>query len=150
MRTESGGRVRNNAISGIAPLAGLEALTSLNLPYNDIADVTPLAELRSLTWLGLWSNAISDIAPLAGLISLRELYLTRNGISDIAPLVANNGLGSGDTLNLEGNLLSARSLDDYVPALQARGVEVTFDAPETPGRRRSSRRHPGPCNAYRL
>ena len=141
-----------NAISDIAPLAGLEALTSLNLAANDIADVTPLAELRSLTWLGLWNNAISDIAPLAGLISLselylnyngisdiaplarlislRELYLTRNGISDIAPLVANDGLGRGDTLALEGNLLSARSLDDDIPTLQERGVEVTFDAPE--------------------
>ena len=120
----------DNAISDIAPLAGLEALTSLDLPANNIADVTPLAELRSLTWLGLWNNAISDIAPLAGLISLSELYLNYNGISDIAPLVANDGLGSGDTLALEGNLLSARSLDDDIPALQGRGVAVTFDAPE--------------------
>ena len=120
----------NNDISDIDPLAELRSLSWLGLGNNAISDVDPLAELRSLSWLNLGGNAIADIAPLARLISLRELYLTRNGISDIAPLVANDGLGSGDTLALEGNLLSSRSLDNDIPVLQERGVEVTFDAPE--------------------
>ena len=134
----------DNAISNIAPLAGLDALVWLDLgghaifhsgvdlylSSNAISDIAPLAGLDALTWLDLGGNAISDIAPLAGLEALTSLNLGRNVISDIAPLVANDGLGSGDTLALEGNLLSAWSIDIEIPELQERGVEVTFDAPE--------------------
>ena len=119
-----------NTIADIAPLAGLEALTSLGLSRSGISNIAALAQLRSLTRLYLGGNAISDIAPIAALGALTELYLDNNTISDIAPLVANDGLGSGDTLALEGNPLSARALDTDIPTLQGRGVEVTFDAPE--------------------
>ena len=141
-----------NDIYDMAPLARLDSLTWLHFDYNDTADFAPLAELRSLTWLSLNSNAISDLAPIAGLglltelslndnaISdlapiaglglLTELSLNDNAISDLAPLLANDGLGSGDTLALKGNPLSPRAIDTDIPALQERGVEVTFDAPE--------------------
>ncbi len=119
-----------NAIFDLAPLAELRSLTRLDIHSNDLTTIAPLRELRSLTWLRLYSNAVSDIAPLTELTSLENLYLHNNAISDIAPLVANDGLSSGDILTLEGNPLSAKSLDTDVPLLQDRGVEVTFDAPE--------------------
>ena len=141
-----------NAISDIAPLGELGSLATLDLGYNDISDIHALAGLGSLTTLNLYNNVISDIAPLgelgslatlylgyndiadihalAGLDSLTMLGLDNNAISDIAPLVANDGLGSGDTLALERNPLSARARDTDIPMLQERGVDVTFDAPE--------------------
>ena len=142
----------NGRVLDLAPLAKLRSLTHLALNGNDISDVAPLSELRSLTWLHLGGNAIFDIAPLAGLDALRQLVLAFNGISDIAPLaelrwltfldlggnaisdisplVANGGLGSGDTLGLRRNPLSAKALEADIPTLQERGVEVRFDAPE--------------------
>ena len=119
-----------NDIFDLVPLAGLDSLTWLHFDYNDTANFAPLAELRSLTWLSLNSNAISDLAPIAGLGLLTELSLNDNAISDLAPLLANDGLGSGDTLALKGNPLSPMAIDTDIPALQERGVEVTFDAPE--------------------
>ena len=123
----------DNAVADIAPLAELRSLTSLSLGGNAVSDIAPLSELRSLTSLSLGGNAVSDIAPLSELRSLRWLYLRDNAISDIASLVANDGLGDGDSLWLKGNPLSARALDTDIPALQERGVWVTFDAPLTEG-----------------
>jgi len=42
--------------------------------------------------------------------------------------VANVGLGEGDEIYLQGNPLSADSLNIYIPQLQARGVTVFYDA----------------------
>ena len=119
-----------NPISDIASLAQLEALTSLSLSYIAISDIAPLARFEALTTLVLRDNAISDIATLAELDSLRFLALDRNAISDISPLLENDGLGTGDTLALVGNPLSAKALDTDIPILQGRGVEVRFDVPE--------------------
>jgi len=40
--------------------------------------------------------------------------------------VENDGLGSGDILQLEGNPLSENSIEVYIPQLIARGVIVVF------------------------
>ena len=47
-----------------------------------------------------------------------------NMISDIEPLVENDGLDSGDYINLTGNFLEQTSLEMHVPTLLQRGVEV--------------------------
>ena len=122
---------RNNTIFDLTPIAGLDLLTGLDLSSNAISDLAPIAGLNRLTRLNLTYNAISNLVPIAGLGLLAELNLTDNAISDIAPLVANDGLGSGDTLTLEGNPLSAEALDTDIPSLEERGVEVAFDAPGT-------------------
>ena len=122
--------LHGNAVSDVAPLAPLRSLTELWLEGNAISDIGPLGELGSLTSLLLSYNNIADIHALAELDSLTRLDLHNNAISDISPLVANDGLGSGDTLALEGNPLSASALEADIPTLQERGVEVTFDAPE--------------------
>ena len=121
---------RNNTIFDLTPIAGLDLLTELDLSYNAISDLAPITGLNRLTRLNLTYNAISNVVPIAGLGLLAELNLTDNAISDIGPLVANDGLGSGDTLTLEGNPLSAKALDTDIPSLEERGVEVAFDALE--------------------
>ena len=122
----------SHAVKDLSPLADLTRLTSLHLPGKSISDISAVADLTNLTWLNLWGNPISDISPVAGLTNLTDLYLGGgNNISDISPLVANTGLGSGDTVNVQGNPLSYQSIHTHIPTLQSRGVTVEFDADET-------------------
>ena len=81
-----------------------------------------------MTTLELDDNSISNISPLEDLTSLTTLELNDNSISDISPLVSNTGLGTGDSVDLAGNPLSYPSLYTltFLPALQARGVTVSF------------------------
>ena len=90
---------------GIKSLIGLEAATNLQhvaMGGNQIADLTPLANLDSLRYLYLIGNQVSDLAPLVHLPKLRFL-------------------------DLKGNSpLSDASINDHVPALERRGVEVVL------------------------
>ena len=71
-------------------------------------------------------NEISDISPLVDLTNLNKLRLWDNQISDISPLVQNEGLGSGDYIDLLDNPLSSDSINIYIPQLQAREVTVDY------------------------
>jgi len=115
-------------VAGVAALvwAADPSLTTFHLVNNQISDISPLANLTSLRYLYLRFNQISDISPLAGLTSLRSLGLNENQISDIKPLVDNPGLGEGDRADLRENPLSEQSINEYIPALRARGVTVDY------------------------
>ena len=118
----------------IRVLKGLESapnLRNLFLLDNSISDLTPLAGLTNLRFLALQNNAVSDLTPVIGLTNLIFLGLQNNAVSALSPLVENTELGTKDTVNVMGNLLSYLSLHTHIPALQARGVEVLFD-PRTP------------------
>ena len=114
----------NNRIADLGPLASLTHLDILYLNGNQITDIQPLAGLTSLTNLLLSANQISDLTPIEGLTNLQNLFLDLNQISDLAPLVANPGLGSGDTIGVRWNPLSATAVQTQVPALEARGATV--------------------------
>ena len=116
--------------AGINNLTGLEGATNLKvlwLTNNDISDISVLVGLTKLMHLNFYDNDISDISVLAGLTNLTSLGLGANNISDISPLVANTGLGSGDEVYMQGNLLSYASINTHIPTLQSRGVTVEFD-----------------------
>ena len=119
-------RLGGNRIGDVRSLANLTRLEWLELHYNEIVDVDPLASLTGLGWLQLDYNEIVDVGPLAALTGLGSLGLRTNQIKDIGPLVANTGLGEGDKVDLRDNPLSARAILEQIPALRARGVEVTF------------------------
>ena len=119
--------LRGNDIADISPLAGLTNLTDLYLRSNDITDISALAGLTNLTDLDLRGNDIADISPLAGLTNLTYLNLAGNNISDVAPLAANTGLGRGDRVDVTSNPLNTESIGSQIPALQARGIEISFD-----------------------
>ena len=141
--------LKRNNITDISALSGLTNLTKLFLGRNNITDVSALSGLTNLTLLFLERNNITDISALSGLTNLTELFLERNNItnvnalsgltelsilnlfnnniSDLAPLVENTGLDSGDEVEVRGNPLSATSTNMHVPALETRGVTVTFD-----------------------
>jgi Leucine-rich repeat (LRR) protein len=107
-------------------MSDLESLTMLEAPGRGISDISTLANLTNLGYLVLGNNDISDISPLAGLTNLELLSLWYNNISDISALVDNAGLSGGDTVNLMDNPLSAESINNYIPQLEARGVTVDY------------------------
>jgi hypothetical protein len=63
---------------------------------------------------------------LQNLLNLSYVRLWDNQITDIKPLVDNSGIGDGDIVALTGNPLNEKTLDEYIPALQARGVTITW------------------------
>ena len=95
--------VQDGAVSDLAPLADLTALTVLSLNRNEIADVSALGALESLTVLSLNRNEIADVSALRALESLTTLYLWGNAISDVSALRA---LESLTRLNLRNNAIS--------------------------------------------
>ena len=119
--------LESNDIVDISGLAGLTHLTTLNLARNDIVDISGLAGLTHLTTLNLARNDIVDISGRAGLTNLTTLDLKNNNISDLTPLAADTGLGSGDIVDVRQNRLDAASIGTLIPALQARGVSISYD-----------------------
>lgn len=141
-----------NKVEDLAPLSGLKSLQRLNLIVNQIEDVSPLAELTDLIRLELYGNEISDISPLEnlrqlqtfsaggnwitdisvleGMTDLEEINLSFNDISDISPLVKNPGIGEGDRLQLQINLLDlspgSQAMKD-IQTLLERGAEVQYE-----------------------
>ena len=123
-------RLLGNAVTDVSPLAGLIQLIQLQLGGNSLADVSALAGLIRLKYLYLSNTAVSDVAPLKALTQLTVLDLRYNTISDVSPLVGLNLTGTewnSTGLYLEGNPLNYASLHTHIPAMQARGIEVTFD-----------------------
>ena len=116
-------------LTDIGPVQHMPRLVRLHLHNNNIEDIAPLAALEQLDELGLQGNRISNIEALAGLENLRTVIFQDNQITDIGPLVANAGLDEGDKVDLRENPLSREALERDIPALQARGVEVLYDAP---------------------
>ena len=121
--------LRSNAISDLTPLANLDQLRKLYLRSNRISDLTPLANLTLLNYLSLDDNAISDLTPLADLTRLRELDVSGNQVSDLSPLI---GLASPPlgirVLKTWNNPLSEASINEHIPTLQSRGVDVSFSS----------------------
>ncbi len=116
----------NNRIEDISALSKLANLTELWLWNNQIEDISALSGLTNLTRLSLGRNNITDTSALSGLTNLTMLILKSNHISDLAPLAANKGLGRGVTVDVTDNPLNAASESMHIPALQTRGVSVSF------------------------
>ena len=69
-------RLRNNAVSTLAPLADL-GLEYLDIGGNEITDLTPLAGLPALREVRLGSNPVQDFSPLAPLVRTGLLVVWR-------------------------------------------------------------------------
>jgi len=116
--------IASSTIKDITPLANLTELRIVNFNFNQIEDISPLANLTKLEWLYLADNKVKDISVLEKLENLERIRLWDNQIEDILPLVKNKGLGKGDLISLQGNPLNEKSINEYIPALRARGVYV--------------------------
>ena len=114
-----------NGVS-LSALSKLESLQELYLQNNAITAIYYLDGLTNLRGLNLAYGIICDISPLQHFVQLEYLNLAQNKITDIEPLVNNVGLSQGATVILEDNPLSQVSVEQYIPALQDRGVIVKW------------------------
>ena len=143
----------NNKISDVSPIAKLTHLKTLYLSDNKVMKLIPLSQLTQLEYINLSNNTISDIPPsLAGMMQLKSLnlsynnisdvtsltqmknletlFLNNNNISDISPLVELNLTGTERNttgLFLKNNPLNNEAIQTHIPAMQARGIVVSFD-----------------------
>ncbi|MEA1993123.1 MAG: leucine-rich repeat domain-containing protein [Euryarchaeota archaeon] len=120
----------DNNISDLSPITNLTNVRELILSKNDISDISPLSSLTSLQELDLAMNNISNISALSDPPQIEELYIFDNNITDISPLMNNPRIDSGDTIFLDHNPLSKQSIEEYIPALEERGVEVMWNSGE--------------------
>ena len=112
-----------NQISDLTPLANLDMLRTLHISSNQISDLTPLANLDMLRTLGFPHNQVSDLTPLTNLSNLQDVYFKQNNVSDLSPLTA---LPYLKRLDARVNPLSETSINEHIPALQSRGVDVSI------------------------
>jgi len=131
----------NNNISDISPLAVLTNLKELDLSNNSIHNIFPLFTLTDLRGLNLQRNDIRDITQIKGMSKIgeheehwigAELDLSHNQISDITPLIENFGINEGDKVDISNNPLNSKSLEIYIPVLESRGVELTWEPIKKP------------------
>ncbi|MFC1729901.1 leucine-rich repeat domain-containing protein [candidate division KSB1 bacterium] len=113
-------------IQDISPLANLTKLKFIHLELNNISDISALRNSVLLERLYISDNRIKDISVIKYLINIEILRLRNNQIEDILPLVENTGIGNGDAVLLSGNPLNEQSVNVYIPALQDRGVNVSY------------------------
>ncbi len=121
--TELRGLAVGSNVQDISPVAGLILINDLtvNGPFTDLS---PIAKLADLTNLEIKDTKDSDIRVLATLTKLSRVYLDGCPITDIKPLVDNAGLQGGTMVSLTGCPLDDKSKNEYIPALQKRGVLV--------------------------
>ena len=115
-----------NDVSDISALSALTELSYLNLNDVGLSNLSPMSGLKQLSRLSLMRNKIVDVSALTKLSALYSLDLRENQISDVGPLVANAGLDDGDVVDLRNNPLSTVSINDHIPSLEARGVDVSW------------------------
>jgi len=122
----------NGSLTNLNPLSGLTSLNRINLNGTGVSNLTPLSGLTNLRQLflrkdgaNITGNTISDVSALMGLTNLFTLELQHNEVANIAPLAGNMGLGTGDTISLQGNPLNFAAYDTYIPALENRGARVS-------------------------
>ncbi len=121
---------RNADIQDLTGLEHASKLDWLNLDSNNISDISALSGLTNLTQLYLFNNNISDTSALSALTNLTHLHLRYNNISDMSPLLALNLTGTqwdSTGLDIRNNPLNNEAIRTHIPAMQARGIVLSFD-----------------------
>ncbi len=116
-----------NSVTDVAPLQYLSGLEFLNLSRTGFQDLVLLENFSELQTLLLQEDNLKSIEPLAELTRLTLLRLDDNYIQDLTPLEQNVGLGTGDTVTLDGNCLNislGSEASRIIAELESRGVAV--------------------------
>lgn len=119
----------NNKVTDLSLFPKLLSIFRLHLSNNQITDISDLPISQTLRDLNLSNNQISDISVLTN-FDLYDIGLGDNQISDIKPLVDNiyfnNDLYDSRRVSLYNNPLNQQSIEEYIPILEARGIEVLY------------------------
>ena len=113
-----------SSVNDISALTNLTNLRQIELSENKISDINPFINSKEMVTLRMTDNNITDISVLEYLEKLTDIRLSRNKIEDIGPLVKNQGIGEGVIIELIGNPLNEKSLNEYIPQLVARGAII--------------------------
>ncbi len=114
-------------INDITALSSMVNMREIHLENNEIQDISALSDMSKVYALKLAGNRITDISPLSGLAKLVNVWLENNQVSDIYPLVLNEEFSFACGLYLQNNPLSEASINEYIPQLQRRQVEVIWE-----------------------
>jgi hypothetical protein len=113
----------------------LEGITILDACEREIESLDGIQYIQNLQKLNFSSNQVSDISLLANLTNLEWLEFSDNQVSDISALVLNEGLGSGDIINMENNYLDLTSGSQNMQDIETlinRGVDVIYEPQPVP------------------
>lgn len=119
-----------NEVNNISPISELQNLEWLTLRENKVSDINALEELVNIEELSLSQNKITDIGILENLNNLKILHLDQNEIGNISSLINNEGLESGDEIDISNNYLdlTTGSEDmDNIQKLINRDVKVGYE-----------------------
>ncbi len=115
----------NNLIE-ISAVSNMKKLIRLYIRLNKVENLNGIKNLENLDFLDAADNQINDISELQFLQNIHLIGLSGNKIEDISPLYNNPYLGEGVNLFLRNNPLNNKSINEYIPGLQARGVIVNW------------------------
>lgn len=118
--------VNFNNLTEISAVSKMKKLIRLSIAGNRIVDISGIRNLENLDYLNAMDNKIKDISELQYLSKIHLIGLDANKIEDISPLVKNPYLGKGVYVFISGNPLNEKSINEYIPALIARGVNVVW------------------------
>lgn len=136
-------------INDIKPLEDLINLEILELSYNNLIEISSVSKMKKLRWLGLVRNKIKNISGIKNLESLvyfnaidnqikdinemeyfskniEVIGLSNNQIEDIYPIVKIQELKNGVSIYLTNNPLNQKSINEYIPLLKNRGVNIVY------------------------
>lgn len=111
-------------IDDISVFSNHTKLKELQMSVNKIKDISPLINNKNMEGLSLHENEIEDITVLEHFEKLKGLDLSNNKITNIEPLVKNKGIGLPTTIYIFKNPLDAKSINEYIPQLRARKVNI--------------------------
>ncbi len=116
-------------VADLAPIAGLQALQSLDCSGTQVADLAPIAGLQALQSLYCSQTQVADLAPIAGLQALQSLYCSQTQVADLTPIAGLQALQSLDCSHTQvADLTPIAGLQ----ALQSLNCAVTQVADLTP------------------
>lgn len=87
---------RETKLQNLKPIAGLTALTRLNLAETKVSELTALSRLTVLQYLDLRETGVEDVAALSELTALQSLNLGGSNVRNISALSRLTSLQSLD------------------------------------------------------
>ena len=117
-------------VSDLSPLGGLMNLQSLGIYEVPATDLTPIFGLVNLRRLILGQMGLSDMSIFTHFSNLQQLSLGKNNFTSLAELIESDVLADDAELDLTNNPLSREAIENEIPLLEARGIEVRFSAAE--------------------
>lgn len=105
-----------NLINDIRPLASLEHLENIHMPFCEVEDLSPISNMDNLSYINFDSNLIRDASPIASLDNIKNVILDNNSITDLTPF--------SKLENLEGLLLTNNEIQNLTPIKDADSIQI--------------------------